>query len=475
MNITKKEIDINNAVLTVKVTKEDYAEKVDKTLREYRKKMDMPGFRKGNVPMGMVKKMYAKSVTAEEINNIVAEGVSNYIEENDVKLLGQPLPSEGEDQKVFDFDKDEEFEMSFDLGIAPDINFDLDESIVIPFYEIKVDEEMINNQIQSYTSQFGKYEQFDTVEEKDMVRGNVTELDGEGALKSADEGIYAENAVLTPAYMKDDEQKALFVGKKVGDKVVFNPKQAYENDTEVSSFLKIDKADATDLTANFEIEITEITRYLPGDVNQDLFDKVFGEGVVKSEEEFNKKIEESIQKNLEADSNYRFMLDTKQYFVDKFKDLTFPEAFLKRWLLETQEGLTPEKIEEDYPKMIEDLIWQLSSDKVAKENDIKVEYEDVTVYAKKVAAAQFAQYGMIGLDDSMLDGYVQDMLKEESTARNFVDRAAEEKIIATIREKVKLDKKAIAMADFNKLFEEEVMAQDVENSDTKEEESKTEA
>ncbi len=449
MDISRKDIDQNNAVITISVAKEDYAEKVEKALRDYRKKANMPGFRPGMVPIGLIKKMYGKAVKAEEINNVVSDKLVQYIEENNLPILGQPLPSETEQPEI-DFDTQESFDFHFDVGLAPEFEVEVDEKDKVPFYEIAVSDEMIDNQIKSYTSRFGKYEQVDVVEEKDMVKGLLVELEN-GEVKES--GISVEDAVLTPAYMKDEEQKNLFVGKGKGDKVTFNPVKAFENETEISSLLKIKKEEISGLTSDFQMEISGITRYQDGEINQELFDKVYGEGAVSSEEEFKTKIVDNIKEQLAADSEYKFNIDAREMVLNKFKDLQFPEAFLKRWLLDTNNDMTAEKVEEDYPKMVEDLIWHLAKDKIAKANEIKIELPDIEEYAKKVAKAQFAQYGMVGMGDDIIENYAKDMMKKEETVRNFIDRAAEEKVLAVLREKVKLDKKEISMEDFNKLFE----------------------
>ncbi|MHB9056519.1 MAG: trigger factor [Paludibacteraceae bacterium] len=449
MNISKKDIDQNNAVITISVSKDDYAEKVEKSLRDYRKKANIPGFRPGNVPIGLIKKMYGKAVIADEINNIVSESLVNYIEENNLPILGQPLPNE-EEQPEFDFENQESFDFKFDIGLAPEFDVDLRGIDSVPYYDITVSDEMIENQIKSYTSRFGKYEQVDIAEEKDMVKGELVELEN-GELKEG--GIKVEDAVLTPSYMKDEEQKNLFIGKSKGEIVVFNPVKAFENETEISSLLKIKKEEVKNITSDFQIEISGITRYQEGDVNQELFDKVYGEGAVNSEEEFKSKIVENIKESLTADSEYKFNLDARKALVKRFDNLKFPEEFLKRWLIATNKDMTSEKVEEDYPKMIEDLIWHLIKDKVVKANEIKVELPDVETYAKKVAKAQFAQYGMVGLGDDILDNYVKDMMKKEETVHDFIDRAAEEKVLAVIRDNVKLDNKEVSIEDFNKLFE----------------------
>ncbi len=449
MNIAKKEIDQNNAIVTVHVEKADYAEKVEKTLRDYRKKANMPGFRPGMVPMSLLKKMYGKSVLAEEVNKLVSEGLYDYIRENKLNTLGEPLPNETEQPEI-DFDTQEDFDFVFDIAIAPEFEVKLTQKDKIPYYNITVSDEMIDNQVKSYTGRYGKYVQEETVEEKDMVKGNLFEVkDG----KIAEGGVNVQDAVLTPAYMKDEDQKKLFVGAKKGDVIVFNPKKAFENPVEISSLLKITKEQAENFDSDCQITIEGITRYYEAEINQELFDKVYGEGNVKSEEEFRNKIKENIQETLKADSDYKFALDARETLVSKLSDLTFPDAFLKRWVLATNKDLTAEKLEEDYPKMIEDLKWHLLKDKLAQANEVKVESADVEEYAKKIARAQFAQYGMIGIEDDILNNYAQDMLKKEETIKNIVDKVAEDKILEAVKKAVKLNEKEISIEDFNKMFE----------------------
>lgn len=449
MNIVRKDIDSNNATITISIEKSDYSEKVEKTLRDYRKKANIPGFRPGMVPMGLLKKMYGKAILGEEINKILSDELYKYIQDNKVNMLGEPLPNDTE-QKDIDFNTQEEFEFVFDLGLAPEFEVELNKKDKVKYYQITPSEEMINNQIKSYTGRFGKYIQEEVVEEKDMIKGELFELvDG----KAHESGIHVTDAVLTPSYMKDEATKALFVGAKKGDVITFNPKTAFENEAEIASLLKISKEAVANVTSDFQITIESITRYVEAEVNQELFDKVFGEGVVSSEEAFIGKIKESLQENLTQDSEYKFGLDARDALVKKYESLSFPDAFLKRWLLATNKNLTEETLEADYPKMIADLKWQLIKDKIAKANEIKVENEDVEAYGRKIARSQFAQYGMIGLDDSILDNYVKDLLKKEETLRNIIDKVAEDKVLAIIKEAVKLDNKEVSIEEFNKMFE----------------------
>lgn len=448
MNIVRKDLDSTNAQVVISVEKADYAENVEKKLRDYKKKANIPGFRPGNVPMGLMYKMFGKSVMAEEVNNIISDNLYNFIRENNIQILGEPIPSEN--QESIDFENNENFEFSFDLGIAPEFDVEFSDKDQVKYYNITVSDEMIENQVKSYTGRYGRYVQEEIVEEKDVVKGQLLEMsDG----KVNEEGLKVDDAVLTPLYMKDDEQKALFANAKKGDKIVFNPLKAFENESEISSLLKISKDQAHTTTSDFQMEIQNITRYHESEINQELFDKVYGEGVVKSEAEFKLKIKENIQETLKADSDYKFGIDARKMAEDKYQGIAFPDAFLKRWLLTTQEGMTEEKLKEDYPKMISDVTWHLIKEKMISKNDIKVEVADIEEYARKVARAQFAQYGMVGVEDSMLDGYVKDMMKNEEQVRGFAERAIEDKVLEIIKSNVKLDNTDISIEDFNKMFE----------------------
>jgi trigger factor len=450
MNIVRKDLDQNNAIVTLSIEKADYTEQVDKKLRETRKKANIPGFRPGMVPAGLIKKMYGKQMVAEEINKLVSDQLYNYIRDNNVNILGEPLPNQTE-QKVIDFDTQEDFEFVFDLGIAPEFEVELTKKDKVKFYTITVSDEMIENQVKSYTGRYGKYIQEEVVEEKDMLKGELLEMaDG----KVNESGIKVQDATLTAAYMKDDAQKALFVGAKKGDIITFNPAKAFESETEVSSMLKISKDAAKEVVADFQLKIESITRYHESAIDQELFDKVYGEGVVTSEEEFRAKIKGDIQENLNSDSEYKFGIDAQKMLVDKYNDLIFPDAFLKRWVLSSNENITPETLEEDFPKMIENLKWQLIKNKLEKANDVKVDRDDIDGYARKMAKAQFAQYGMIGMDDEIIANYAKDMMKKEETLRNVMEKVAEEKVLASVKESVKLENKEITIEEFNKMFEE---------------------
>jgi len=449
MNIVRKDIDQSNAIITLRVEKADYTEKVEKTLRDYRKKANIPGFRPGMVPVGLVKKMYGKAVLAEEINKIVSDELFKYIRENNVNMLGEPMPNETEQQEI-DFNTQEDFEFVFDLGLAPEFDVEVTGKDKVKYYNVAVSDEMIENQVKSYTARYGKYVQEETVEEKDMLRGEMLELaDG----KVNESGIKLSDAVLTPAYIKDEATKALFVNAKKGDVITINPAKAFDDAAEISSLLKISKDEAKNITSDFQFKIEGITRYHESDIDQDLFDKVYGEGVVTSEEEFKAKIKANIQESLQGDSDYKFGVDAREMLLAKYDNLVFPDAFLKRWVLATNENLTVETLEADYSKMIADLKWQLIKDKIAKASDTKIETADIEEYAKKITKAQFAQYGMLGIDDELVDNYAKDMLKKEETLKGIIEKVAENKVFDVVKTKVKLETKEISIEDFNKMFE----------------------
>ena len=292
MNVSLQNIDKVSAELTVKLEKADYQEKVDKELRTLRQKVDMPGFRKGMVPASLVKKMYGKSVIAEVVNKTLQEAVYNYIKENKVNMLGEPLPNEEKQQNI-DFDTMDEFDFVFDIALAPEFKAEVSAKDKVDYYTIEVSDEMIDNQVKMYTQRTGKYDTVDTYQDNDMLKGLLAQLDEEGNTKEG--GIQVEGAVMMPSYMKNDEQKAIFANAKVNDVLVFNPNVAFDgNETELGSLLKIDKNIAKDVKSNFSFQVEEITRFVAGELNQELFDQAFGEGVVKTEEEFRAKIKEEI-------------------------------------------------------------------------------------------------------------------------------------------------------------------------------------
>ncbi len=451
MNVSLQNIDKVSALLTVKLEKADYQERVDKALKHLRQKAQMPGFRPGMVPMGLVKKMYGKSVLAEEVNKLLSETVYKYIQDNKVNILGEPLPNE-EKQPAIDFDTMEEFEFLFDIALAPEFKVEVSKDDKVDYYDIKVTDEMVNNQVKAYTQRNGKYEQVETYAENDLLKGLLAELDEEGNTKEG--GIQVEGAVMMPAYMKNDEQKAIFANAKVNDVLVFNPHTAWDgNPAELASLLKIDKEAAAEMKSNFSYQVEEITRFVEGELNQDIFDQVFGEGNVKTEEEFRAKVKEVIANQFVADSDYKFLIDLRKVLTDKIGKLEFPDALLKRIMRLNNPDKDEKFVEDNYDKSIEELTWHLIKEQLVKANDIKVEQKDITDMAKEATRAQFAQYGMLSVPDEILENYSKEMLKKKESVEGLVNRVVETKLATALKPQVTLENKAISAVDFNKMFE----------------------
>ena len=451
MNVSLQNIDKVSALLTVKLEKADYQERVDKALKHLRQKAQMPGFRPGMVPMGLVKKMYGKSVLAEEVNKLLSETVYKYIQDNKVNILGEPLPN-GEKQPAIDFDTMEEFEFLFDIALAPEFKVEVSKDDKVDYYDIEVTDEMVNNQVKAYTQRNGKYEQVETYAENDLLKGLLAELDEEGNTKEG--GIQVEGAVMMPAYMKNDEQKAIFANAKVNDVLVFNPHTAWDgNPAELASLLKIDKEAAAEMKSNFSYQVEEITRFVEGELNQDIFDQVFGEGNVKTEEEFRAKVKEVIANQFVADSDYKFLIDLRKVLTDKIGKLEFPDALLKRIMRLNNPDKDEKFVEDNYDKSIEELTWHLIKEQLVKANDIKVEQKDITDMAKEATRAQFAQYGMLSVPDEILENYSKEMLKKKESVEGLVNRVVETKLATALKPQVTLENKAISAVDFNKMFE----------------------
>lgn len=449
MNVSQENTSKVSALIKIDIVKADYEEKVEKALRTYRQKANIPGFRKGMAPMGMIKKMVGKSILLEEINKLVSESLYNYIKDNKMNILGEPLPSES--QAEIDFDKQEDFSFLFDVALAPEIDITLSDKDKIDYYHIDIDDDMVAKQKEALCSRFGVQQPVEEASEKDIVKGRFVELDENNAPK---EGGISVESLLTPAYLKDEAEKNKFVGKKVGDKVVFNPSVACGgNDTEIAAMLHIGKDKSADVKSNFEVEITSILGFKPAEVGQELYDNAFGKDTVKSEEEFTAKIREMLASQLQPESDYKFALDARTALEAKVGEVELPDNLLKRWLVVTGENRTAESVEEEYPKMVPDLKWQLIKEEIVKKYEIKVDDADMLEMAKKATRAQFAQYGMANVPDDLLEKYASDMLKDKKIVSNIAERATEEKIIETIKSHVSLNEKNVSVEDFYKMFE----------------------
>ena len=450
MNVSMQNVDKVSALLTVNIEKADYQEKVEKVLKKYRQQANVPGFRKGMVPMSLIKKQFGKSVMAEEVDKLMQEKVNEYIRENKVNMLGMPLPNE-EKMQVIDFDTQENFEFVFDIALAPEFNAEITEQDTLDFYTIAVSDEMVNSQVDMYAQRAAKYEKVEEYADRDMVKGLLAELDENGNTKEG--GIQVEGAVMMPSYMKNDEQKAIFATAKVNDVLVFNPNAAFEgNEAELSSLLKIKREEVAEMKSNFSFQVEEITRAVPAALDQALFDQVFGEGAVSSEEEFRGKIKEGIAAQFIADSNYKFLLDARTYLMNKVGKLEFPDALLKKIMLLNNEDKGESFVEENYEKSLEELTWHLIKEQLVEAFGIKVEQADILEMAKENTRMQFAQYGMMSIPEEMLENYAKEMLKKKENVEGLVNRAVENKLAAALKDKATLNNKEVSMEEFNNLL-----------------------
>ena len=450
MKVTFENPDKVNGLMTLTVEEADYQKDVEKTLKDYRKKAQVPGFRPGMVPMGMIKRQYGTAVKVDVINKLLGEEIYKYVNENKIQMLGEPMPSDK--QQAVDVEGEAPYTFVFDIAVAPEFKIELTNKDKIDFYNITVDDKIIDQQVEMYASRAGHYEKVEEYAENDMLKGDLRELDKKG--NTVEGGITVADAMLLPTYIKVDKQKKLFDGAKLGDIITFNPKKAYpENTGEVSSLLKISREEAENITADFSFQITEISRYVKAEVNQELFDQVYGEGNVKSEEEFRGKIAEGIKAQLALDSDYRFLLDVRKYCEQKVGNLTFPDAILKRVMLNNNKDKGMEFVEKNYEQSIKELTWHLIKEQLVAAYNIKVEENDILEAAKGAARAQFAQYGMSNVPEEYLENYAKEMMKKEENIQGFVDRSIDQKLIVALKNGVKLNEKSISLDDFNKLME----------------------
>jgi len=448
MNISLQKADELNATITAVIEPADYEENVAKAIKDFSKKASMPGFRPGKVPAGLIKKQYGQSILAEEVNKLLQDNLYNYIRDNKVNMLGEPLPTDANNN--IELVDGNTFTFTFDLAIAPEFKVELSKKDKVDFYHVKVSDEMIDNQVQMYRQRGGNYEKVDSYEDNDMVKGTVTELDAKG--NAVDGGVTAEAVVMLPKYFKNDDQKKLFENAKPNDIVKFNPFKAYDgSEAELASLLKVEKEKAAEYKGDFNFQISEITRYVPGPLNQELFDTVFPAGTVTSAEEFSAKIKEQIENQFAKDADYKFLLDIRKYVTEKIGKLKFPDEKLKRIMLANAKN-NEQKVEDNYDKSIEELTWHLIKEQLVEMTKVKVEDNDVIEMAKEVTRMQFAQYGMLNIPEEYIDNSVKEMMKKRETVDNLIDRAIEIKLGTALKEMVTLNTKDVTTEEFNKLF-----------------------
>lgn len=438
-----------NGTIVIELEKTDYQEKVDKSVSQYRQKANIPGFRQGKVPKSLIRKLYGKAILVDEINKIISDELHKFISDNKIKILGEPLPADNLDEEL-DLENDEILSFSFDVALTPEFDLKLDKGVELTYYNVKLEPENLEQRVENYRQYNGTYFSVDEeIQGTDMVKGTLVEMDGD---KEKEDGQVIENAVLMPTYLKDEEIKNQFIGAKTGDKIVFNPKKAYDNnEAEIASLLQTTKEGVADIDSDFRFDINEVTRFKNAELDQDLFDKVFGEGVVTTKEEFSNKIEEETSLQFKPHVDHFFLHDARDLILKMMEDVEFPVETLKRWLLAMNEKQTEEDIEKDFPAILKDLKFQIAKQKIIDNNEIKVEFSDIEAIAKETAKIQFAQYGMNHLPDDILQNYVKNLLGKEENVRGLYEKASENKIIDWLKENVTLIEKEITSKDFTEL------------------------
>ena len=442
MNFTLKDQDATSARLVVSVQEADYTTLVEKTLKNIRQKANIPGFRPGMVPMGLIKKQYGTAVKAEEINKLLQTKIFEYIRENNIDILGEPLPDE-EQQSTLDLVNGKDFDFEFRIALAPKFDATLTKADNIVYSKIEPTEEMIDGQAKAYAQRCGEYKQMESYESGDMLKGALVE--------NVEGGIDVKEAVMMPSYMKNDEQKALFEGKKVGDTITFNPNIAFDGHAaELASLFMIEKDKAAEVKSDFNFTIKEITRFVASEINQTVFDAAYGKDTVKSEEEFRAKIKEEIASRFAVESDYKLLLDTRSYLMNRIGKLEYSESILKELMLANKEDNDATIDDETFQKSLNELTWHLIKEQLVKNAGIKIEETDILEAAKDATRAQFAQYGMGNVPDELLENYAMELVKQGKSKEMLVNRAIDVKLIGAIKEAATLNEESISVEEFNK-------------------------
>ena len=451
MNISFENVDKVSALLTINIEKADYEDKVKASLKDLSKKASLPGFRPGKVPASLLQKRFGTEVKAEEINKILSEEISKYIRENKINMLGEPLPNEEKTPKV-DFEAQDDFTFAFDVALAPEFDAKLSKKDKLTYYDIKVDDASVDTQVMYYRNRDGRQVKVESYEPRDMVKGTLTQLNTKN--NTLKDGITVENATMLPEYMTDKKEKAKFEGAKLGDVIMFNPAKAYGNNvTELSSLLSITKEEAEGMKSNFNFQISEILRFEPAPLSQELYDHMLGEGVVKSEKEFRQFVADDLKKTFNSEAEHQFSKDLREYVLGRIGKVDFPEALLKRFMKLRNEDKDEQYVEENFEKSLTELLWHLAKEQICDQLDVKVQHEEVLETAKAYTRLQFASYGMMNLPEESITNYAAEMLKNEQQAQALVEHTVENIMAAKAKEAVTLKVKEVTREEYYKLIE----------------------
>lgn len=446
MNVTLDKVSAVSGKLAVSVEENDYKDKVTAELKKIRRDANIPGFRKGAVPMGIVEKRFRKQVTSDVINREVYEAVVNYLKENNVDILGEPMPV---NVTELDLDNQKDYTFEYELGFAPEIDIELNKETHLPYYRIEVTPEMVEEQDKALSGRFGAQEPLEVYADRALIKGNIRELGKEEGYVSAD------NVILAPWTFKNADQAAKFDGAKPGDVIVYNPWTATEGNTaEIAAMLSITREQAEGLQGDFELTINEITGLKPAEHNEEFFKHAFGPDCT-TEEQYQEALRKSIAAQLLPNSAALFEKQTRAALMEKYGNFELPAEFLKKWLLRRNpEQLNAENIDEEYAKSEQGMKWEILSGRIAAKLEVKVTEDDLKNYAKHVAARQFAQYGMSNLDESILTNYADSLLKDENNRRYIIDQVSNANLFEAIGHAVTIDDHTVTLAEFKTLAEQ---------------------
>lgn len=437
MNITKNQPDALNYQVTIDITPDDYAEALNARLKEYRRRADIKGFRKGMAPMSLIQRLYGDQSLYEAVNRLVSEQLDTFIRDEKIRVVGEPLPSE--DQPQLEWKSGADFTFKFDIAQTPELNFEVGEGDKIPYYEINVTEDAKKAMKAQMLQQYGSLQEGTKAGENDYIIADI-----------ANEAHSAEGVYISVAHVAEIA-RPLFVGKKAGDKFTCDVSVAFENETDRASMLKVDKAKLATLDPVFNFTVVNVKTFKAAESNQETWNQMFGEGAVTSEEQFMEKVVERIRANHTQEANYRFAADVRKYFVDKAA-IELPEAFLKRWLVYANDGkYTPEDVEKDFPGFVEDFKWQLTRGYLMKKLGLKVEKADIEQAAESYVAYQYAMYGMGNVPQDLIKSSARNVLEDENQVRRLEEQVEDNKTIGTLREKVSLQTKKISEEKFRAL------------------------
>lgn len=449
MNVTLQNTDAVSARLTVSVEENDYKEKVLADLKKIGRNNQIPGFRKGHVAIAELQRRFGRQVTSDVINELVYDAVTNYIRDNKLNILGAPVPVE---VKELDLKNQKDFTFEFDLALAPELNIKVDKDEKIPYYNIEVSDEMLNEQDTAFRKRFGSQVPGEEVEPDALVKGAIMQLNEDGSVKEGDDAIQVVSGILAPMYFVDKDEAAKFTGKKVGDKVVFNPRKAAgDNVTELASMLNIDKNRTAEVQGDFEMSISEIIVVRPAEDSEEFYTNVFGKDRVHNADEYRAALKDMIATELKGNSDMIFSFSARKFFLDKYGNMELPAAVLKRWLISRNEALNEENIDEEYSKMENDLKWQLIKERIAEMLEVKIEEADLMAQAKLLAARQFAQYGMTNMDDETITNFAKNILDDKNYRGRLIEQVGDAKFYSALKQAVTLEESAVSLDEFKEI------------------------